>query len=119
MATGDIPNPWTSISVCSTAAVVPNISYTPTVTVGTSSPCVQTGTLVDNSTYVYPYGGGTSYPFTQPNQWMSTSSFWTTDPEWTHRIWYCEKYTYYMQTSNDKEDILMNRRKITQGCTLT
>ena len=136
MPTGDFPDPKyfpadypSSFSIQSTEPYLGVVcstsqaSWQPIVTGGTTTVSAPyTPTSVPNTggatTYSYPYVVNT--PFIGGGQvWASTSSNPFHQVEWTHRIWFNDKWTYYMQTSNEAEHILMNKRKIKQSCLLS
>lgn len=98
------------LPVCSTASCGPvgSVSYGSVTVTPNTGGCTTTHTIPYVNT---PNYGGMV--------WASTSSFPFTIPEWTHRIWFNGHWTYYMQTSNEAEDILMNKRKIKQSCLLS
>lgn len=101
------------LGVCSTS---PN-TWMPSVTTGGTTTITMPNTG-GYPTTAYPTVVNTPYP-SGGMIWASTSSYPFTIPEWTHRIWFNEHWTYYMQTSNEAEDILMNKRKIKQSCLLS
>jgi hypothetical protein len=122
LPTGDFPNydpaSFTVLTTATMMGVCSTASYGP---VGTITGGVTTGTVTvaPNTTYTYPYVNTPNYGGGMV--WGSTNSFPFAPPEieWTHRIWFNEHWTYYMQTSNEAEDILMNKRKIKQSCLLS
>ena len=120
MPTGDFPIGYpSSFSVMSTASI-PNAWIPVTTTTGgtTTVTYPMTSTAPNTIGYTAPYPH-TNYPYQSGGVvWASTGTQFQVEPEWTHRIWFNDHWTYYMQTSNVAEDILMNKRKIKQSCLL-
>ena len=93
------------------------------------SPVDSSGNSTTTTSNTYPLTGSpvnipsiwtdvNTYPYPPTWTFASTAPFVAPEPKWTHRIWFKDKWTFYLQTSNDREQVLMNGRAIKRSCVL-